>query len=132
MIAIKNWFLVKNHLAGFRNKELEVVKETEKAMLLRTYVTDGFRKDMIQEWFPKSVIIDEWEKDTSNFGYHDYLVEIYHKAYNEGIIENTTIKSGRNVYRGDNFVHQWRTAELVKELTARNIPFMNREEWNNR
>ena len=35
MIAIKNWFLEKNNLNWMRNWELEMVRETEKAILVR-------------------------------------------------------------------------------------------------
>ena len=128
MIAIKNWFLEKNNLRGLRGRELTVEKETEKAILV-SYTIDGTHDT---QWLPKSVIIDEWEKDTSNFGYHKYLEDTYHKAYDEGLIENYTIKSGRNVYRGDNFIYQLKTKELEKALTNHGIKYMSREEWNER
>lgn len=128
MIAIKNWFLEKNHLRGLRGVELNLEKEIDKAVLV-SFTIDG-TKD--KQWIPKSVIIDEWEKDTSSFGYHDYLVDVYHKAYNEGIIENYTIKSGRNVYRGDNFIHQWTTKELETSLKKHGVNYMSRKEWNER
>lgn len=128
MIAIKNWFLIKNNLRGLRGVELKLEKETDKAVLV-SFTING-RHD--KQWLPKSVIIDEWEKDTSNFGYHDYLVDVYHKAYNDGIIENYTIKSGRNVYRGDNFIHQWTTKELENSLEKKGVKYMIRKEWNER
>ena len=128
MIAIKNWFLEKNHLRGLRGVELNLEKETDKAVLV-SFTIDG-TKD--KQWIPKSVIIDEWEKDTSSFGYHDYLVDVYHKAYDEGIIENYTIKSGRNVYRGDNFIYQWTTKELETSLKKHGVNYMSRKEWNER
>jgi len=129
MVAIKNWFLEKNHMSGFRGNDLEVVRETEKAVLVRCFI------DMckFEEWIPKSVIIDEWEKDTSNFGYHDYLVETAHKAYdNNNLFDKGYIKSGRNTYRADNFLHQESTKDLLILLDKYNVKYMNRKEWNNR
>ena len=132
MIAVKNWFLEKNHLRGWHGKEITIVKETEKAVLAKATFQNGFRTITSENWIPKSCIIDEWEKDTSNFGYKEYLESIYHKAYESGMIENFTIKSGRNTYRGDNFIHQMKTKEIIDALSKRNIQFMTREEWNNR
>lgn len=129
MIAIKNWFLRKNRLWGFYKKEIEQVRETEKAILVKVKFEDGH---LSESWIPKSVIIDEWEKDTSPLGYHDYLVDIYHKAYDDQQIENYTIKSGRNCYRGDNFVHQQSTKKLVKDLQSYGIDFMSFDEWKSR
>ena len=128
MIAIKNWFIVKNSLSGYRNRPLEIKKETEKAVLITTTNIYG---DKLEHWFPKSVLTDEWEKDTSNFGYHSYLVETYRKAFAE---ENKgkVIKSGYNTYRWDAFTHQLTTKELINTLTTHDKPFMTRDEWNNR
>ncbi len=131
MIAIKNWFLQKNNLDWMRNWTLEIRKETEKAVMVGvtdrtvTFYTENF-------WIPKSVIIDEWEKDTSNFAYHRYLEDVYHKAYDSEIIPNKTIKSGRNTYRGDAFIHQLTTKGLIEELQYFKIEFMDRKTWNNR
>lgn len=121
MIAVKNWFLEKNNMEFIKGKTITVVKETEKAVYIKA---NGYFM-----WIPKSVIIDEWEKDTSGFGYHSYLVETYHKAYNDGLIEHSII-NGR--YRGDAFIHQLNTRELVEALTNKNVAFMTRTEWNNR
>ena len=129
MIAVKNWFLEKNNMTYLRGMELVQEKETAKAILV-SFETKRFKTETV--WIPKSVIIDEWEKDTSNFGYHDYLVNVYHKAYEEGKFENFTIKSGRNEYRGDNFVHQWTTKKLIEKLEENKIDFMRRKEWNER
>ena len=111
MIAIKNWFLEKNKMKGFYGKELEVIKETAKAALIRTWI-DGER---FEEWVPKSVIIDCWEKDTSNFGYHDSLVNVYKKNVDK-----------------DQYIHVYTTKKLVEVLERNNISFMNRADWNNR
>lgn len=43
MIAIKNWFLEKNHLRGLRGVELNLEKETDKAVLVS--FTIGGTKD---------------------------------------------------------------------------------------
>lgn len=131
MIAIKNWFMTKNDMEWMRQWTWEKVKETEKAMLIR--VSDrrlSFSDE--QYWIPKSVIIEKWEKDTSNFAYHRYLENTYHEAYDAGIIENTTIKSGRNTYRGDSFIHQLTTKSLIFALESAGVKFMTRTEWNNR
>lgn len=131
MIAVKNWFLQKNNLDWMRNWTLEIRKETEKAVMVGvtdrtvTFYTENF-------WIPKSVIIDEWEKDTSNFAYHRYLEDVYHKAYDDEIIPNKTIKSGRNTYRGDAFIHQLTTKGLIEELQYFKVEFMDRKTWNNR
>lgn len=133
MIAIKNWFLEKNHLTGLRGATLTKVKETEKAMLISYTLVNGLRTYHCEEWIPKSVIIDEWEKVTSNFGYHEYLEDIAHKAYRDSkLFEKRTTKSGRNTYEGDAFFHQLKTTELIDMLNRYNIEYMNREEWNNR
>lgn len=128
MTAIKTWFLEKNDCKGFYQQKLEIVKETDKAVLIRCFI-DSYK---FEQWVPKSCIIDEWEKDTSNFGYHDYLVDTYHKAYEQQLIENYTIKSGMNRYRGDNFVHQMTTKQLTEALKKYNVQFMTRSEWNAR
>lgn len=129
MVAIKNWFLEKNNLMGFRGKELVIKKETEKAVLVICTI-DRFT---YEEWIPKSVIINEWEKDTSNFGYHNYLESLCHKAYEEGkLFEKGIIKSGQNRYRKDSFLHQETTKSLQSLLDKYNVPHMNRSEWNNR
>ena len=129
MIAIKNWFLEKNDLRGIYGIDFLIIKETEKAMLL------GYQLGLtsFEQWVPKSVIIDKWEKDTSNFGYHDYLVETCHKAYKAGkLFEQGTFKSGFNTYDNDSFLHQETTKELIKLLEEYNVKYMNRKEWNNR
>lgn len=106
MIAIKTWFLEKNEIKGFYGKELTVVRETEKAILINADINGR----TYAQWFPKSVVIDEWEKDVSNFGYHDYLTKL----------------------DNERFSHQLTTKELMEKLTTKGIKFMNRNEWNNR
>lgn len=138
MVAIKNWFLEKNNYQYLREKELGIEKETEKAVQI--YYTSGNLKVLF--WIPKSVVIDEWEelpkvkikKDISNFGYHDYLVDVFRKAYrNNELYEQHTIRGGGyNVYSGDAFIHQWKTKELIATLDKYNVKYMNRTEWNNR
>lgn len=130
MIAIKNWFMAKNNLEWLRNYTLEMVKETEKAMLVR--LKDRTIMTNEQYWIPKSCIIEKWEKDTSNFAYHRYLEDCIHRAYDAGELDWKPIKSGRNVYRGDAFVHQNTTKGLINLLEKEGIKYMNREEWNNR
>ena len=128
MIAIKNWFLFKNDLNWMRRFTLEVRKETEKAVLVG--ITDRTVSMYTEShWVPKSCLIDEWEKDTSGFAYHRYLEDKIHEAYDLGIIENKTIVSGRNTYRGDAFVHQQTTKELIWLLNKYEIEFMERKEW---
>lgn len=135
MIAIKNWFLQKNNLEYLRGKDnLEIEKETEKAAYIgyksgNLYVGIG--------WFPKSVIIDDWEavkapKVNKNFEYHDYLVDTVNQAYRDGRLENKTFMSGRNRYDQTSFTHQSTTKELINFLQEENIEYMTREEWNNR
>lgn len=129
-IAIKNWFLFKNDLNWMRNYTLEIVKETEKAVLLRVNdKTLSFYNE--QYWVPKSCLIEEWEKDTSGFAYHEYLENLYHAAYEQGIIENRTIKSGRNTYRGDAFIHKETTKGLQKCLEYYGIEYMDKKTWAN-
>lgn len=128
MIAIKTFFLQKNSCMGFYRQQLEIIKETEKAVLVSCFIESR----RYEQWVPKSCIIDEWEKDTSNFGYHDYLVDTYHKAYEQQLIENYTIKSGMNRYRGDNFIHQMTTKQLQEALEKHEVKFMTRSEWNTR
>ena len=131
MIAIKNWFMEKNDYTWMRNWKWEQVKETEKAICIRvTDKTVSFCTETY--WIPKSCIIEKWEKDTSNFAYHRYLEDTYHRAYDAGIIPNKTFKSGRNTYRGDAFIHQLTTKSLIKNLEFYNIEFMDRKTWNNR
>lgn len=129
-MAIKTWFLNKNNLNGFYGKELATVKETAKAVLVRTTI-NGRTHDA---WVPKSCIIDEWEKDTSNFGYHDYLVKTLNESYKTGVLRkcNTTFKSGRNIYDMTSFTHQMKTVELITVLEENGIAFLNRTDWNNR
>lgn len=128
MVAVKTWFLEKNNLKGLYGKALTVVNETAKAVNVRVNLAGA----VTTQWIPKSVLCDEWEKDTSALGYHSYLVDVYHKAYESGEIENSVIRSGRNTYRGDNFIHQLRTAELTEALRKHNINYMTRTEWENR
>ena len=131
MIAIKNWFLEKNNLNWMRNWELEMVRETEKAILVRVKDrTVSLHTE--QHWIPKSCLIESWELDTSNFGYHRYLEDVYHRAYDRGEIENKTITSGRNTYRGDAFIHQLTTKSLQANLEIYGIEYMSRDEWNHR
>lgn len=131
MIAIKNWFMEKNNLEWMRKFKFEIRKETEKAVLIGiTDRTLSFYNESY--WIPKSCIIEEWEKDTSNFAYHRYLEDTYHRAYEDGLIPNKTIKSGRNTYRGDAFIHQFTTKDLQKNLEYYHISYMTRQEWNNR
>lgn len=136
MLAVKNWFIVKNQIESIRGKELTVKRETEKAILVSWKVkkqsswTDEYYT--FEQWIPKSCLTDEWEKDTSNFGYHDYLVEVVNQAYRDGRLENRTFTSGRNRYDQTSFTHQSTTKELTNFLQEKNIEFMNRKEWNER
>lgn len=129
MIAIKNWFLEKNNMTALRGLELTIVKETEKAVLIKYTVRTG---TTYTDWIPKSCLTDEWEKDTSNFGYHDYLVNTLNEAYKDGRLENKTFTSGRNVYDQTSFTHQLKTEDLIWTLNHFEIEYMNRKEWNNR
>lgn len=129
MIAIKNWFLEKNQMAGLHGRDdLTVIKETEKAVLIDIPAT--FKN--FKEWFPKSVIIEKWEKRTSGLAYHTYLENVYHEAYEAGKIENYTIKSGYNRYRGDAFIHQMTNKELTESLSRYKVDYMTYEAWKNR
>lgn len=110
MTAIKNWFLEKNECKGFYGKEIWIIKETAKAALVN--VNMGSFID--QMWIPKSCIINEWEKDTSNFGYHEYLSETYRKASDY------------------EYAHQLTTKQLIEFLNKNGTSYMNRQEWNNR
>lgn len=128
MTGIKVWFLEKNQCRGFYGKELTTVRETAKAVLVRANI-DGRN---FEQWVPKSCLTEGWEKITSNFGYHDYLVDVITKAYEDGRIENKTFKSGRNIYDQTSFLHQNTTKSLILIAEKYNINYMNREEWNNR
>lgn len=124
--AIKNWWLLKNGYNYMRYiKDLGVKKETEKAVLI-------FYKTELGEWtawVPKSVLCDEWENDP--YAYRAYLEATYHRAYKEQYIKNFVIRSSMRgaFYAGDQFVGQWKTKELVDELTKKNIPFMTKKEF---
>ena len=133
-VKIKSWLYRKNGWNGRVITALpnRIVKETDKAVLVEFQFNKIWDNGM---WVPKSCLIDEWEpipKDTSNFGYHNYLEGVYHRAYADGIIPNYTIKSGPNHYPGDAFVHQLKTVELKKALKKYSVSYMSREEWNNR
>lgn len=128
MKGIKVWFIQKEHIASAYGKELTIKKETEKAVLVSWKVENS----TVEHWVPKSCMTEEWEKDTSNLGYHSYLVETVNNAYRNGTLENSTFKSGRNVYDRTSFTHQETSKTLVNFLEKNNISFMNREEWNNR
>lgn len=129
MIAIKNWFLEKNQMTGLHGRDdLTVIKETEKAVLIDIPATFKHFK----EWLPKSVIIEKWEKRTSGLAYHAYLENVYHEAYEAGQIENYTIKSGYNRYRGDAFIHQMTNKELSESLSRYKVDYMTYEAWKNR
>lgn len=127
MTAVKNWFLEKNNLEHMYGKKLTIEKETDKAVLIRykLNVTE------FTQWIPKCCLCDEWEqkKKNINFAYHDYLVNKYHEAYDNQIIDNSIIRSGRNRYRGDNFIHQNTTKELIKALNSYGIEFMTKAEF---
>lgn len=128
MTAIKSWFLEKNDLRHLYKKELKVERETEKAVLVY-YFEDMNR---YEHWIPKSCIADEWEelkKDTSNFAYHDYLVEVINNAYRNGTLENRTFTSGRNKYDLTSFTHQKKTVEMIEFLNKNNIEYMDKETW---
>ena len=128
MKGIKVWFIQKEHIASAYGKELTIKKETEKAVLVSWKVYNS----VTEHWIPKSCITDGWEKDTTNFGYHEYLVNVVNESYTNGTLENKTFKSGRNVYDQTSFTHQSTTKGLINFLEKMEIPFMNREEWNNR
>lgn len=129
MVAVKNWFMEKNSLRGLRNATLRIERETEKACLVKCFWSDGAPTE---HWIPKSCICDEWEKETSPFAYHEYLVGIYHEAYKKGIIENHKIVSGRNVYEGDAFAHQSKSKDLADYFKRKGIEFMGFQEWKKR
>lgn len=126
MIAIRNWFLEKNMMKGFYGKEIIVKRETEKAVLV---TVKGFSSEY---WIPKSCLCEAWEKQTSPFDYHKYLEDLYHEAYRNGTIENYTIKSGRNTYTGDAFIHQLTNKDLQWTLNSYNIKYLTYEEFKNR
>ena len=111
MTAIKMWFLEKNDLMGIYGRELQVVKETEKAVMVSYWI----HSIHYTTWIPKSCIIDKWEKDTTNFGYHEYLAVTLQEAFPNQV-----------------YAHQYKTKELIEMLERKNIKFMNRKEWNNR
>lgn len=133
MKAIKNWFLEKEGYGIKRIKEMqkagyEVIKETEKALLVRWNDTGN------KLWVPKSCLIDEWETKFSpkaiGGAYHEYLEITAKKAYDENkLFEKFTIKSGRNCYKGCAFMHQWTTKELVKVLDDYKIEYMSKKEF---
>ena len=128
MTGIKVWFLEKNQCRGFYGKELTTVKETAKAVLVKANINGR----EFEQWVPKSCITEGWEKDTSNFSYHEYLVEVLEKAYKNGTLENRVFKSGRNIYDQTSFLHQITTKDLIFTIEKYNIEYMNRETWNNR
>lgn len=135
-VKIKNWFLEKEGyyyvgIERIQQSQTIIKKETAKAVLVTITWWDE-KEHTINLWVPKSCTCEEWEKQTSNFAYHGYLVNVYHKAYDEGLIEHRTIKSGRNCYRRDAFVHQLKTKDLIEALNSWGVPFMNKQEWINR
>lgn len=125
-IAIKNWFLEKNNIYYLRGRDLNVIKETLKAVLVECKAT----KDQI--WIPKSCIVDEWEKETSPLAYHTYLVDTYRDAYKLQLIPNYTISNGYNSYSGDAFIHQESNKSLAKLLDKYNVEYMSYNDWRNR
>lgn len=135
-MAIKNWYLEKEGFAIASILELkrngyEVVKETEKAVLIHYHLWDN---KTLERWIPKSCIIDEWETKFSPKAiggeYHAYLVKTVQMAYHSGNLgEKSTFTSGRNVYNRVSFRHQWKTADLIEELKEYGVPFMTKEEF---
>lgn len=113
MIAIKTFFLQKNSCMGFYRQQLEIIKETEKAVLIRCFLDN----DKFEQWVPKSVLIDEWEKDTSNFGYRNYLLDISCK--------HTDKLQGY-------YLPKMTTKQLQEALEKHEVKFMTRSEWNTR
>lgn len=111
MIAIKNWFLEKNGLNGIHGVDLTIVAETNKAVRCSYKINNRLYND----WFPKSVIIEEWEKDTSDFGYHKYLVEKVNEHF------------GYNQFR-----HQMTNEDLKRWLDSENVQYYNKKQWKER
>lgn len=129
MVAIKDWYLKKNNILHIKGWNLDIVKETEKACLISHKFDENSE---ITWWIPKSVIIDKWEiekKDTSNFAYHNYLVDIYYKAYDENKIENYTWNNGYNKYNGKSFIHQETTKKIKEILDKNNVVYMSKQDW---
>ena len=132
-MPIKNWFLEKNgfttgNIDYIQQNNYDIARETEKAVLIRW--GEGKRNEM---WVPKSCLIDQWEKQKSSFAYHDYLVFVARNAYYTGDLgEPRMFRSGRNVYDGAAFIHQWKTKELESVLKYYNVQFLKKEEWVNR
>ena len=131
-VCIKNWFIEKNGLNFLRGRKLTVIKETAKAVQIEYKIDLGMRILNDTKWIPKSVIVNEWEKEVSPLAYHTYLVDTYRRAYADGKIPNYTIKSGRNTYTGDSFIHQWKSTEIKKSLKDYGIEFYEFQEWANR
>lgn len=125
--AIKRWFLDKNDIRNekiFNNSYIK--RETDKAILIEIH----YKYSTKEMWIPKSVIIDYWEKDVSPFAYHDYLVGVARKAYDEGkLFKKHIIKSGRNVYAGDSFLHQKTSKELKSLLDEYNVTYLDYKDW---
>ena len=136
MKAIKNWFLEKQGFGVYAIKELqkngfEIAKETEKAVLVNYRIWD---QRVYQMWIPKSCMTDEWESKYSpkaiGSAYHSYLVDLYTTEYRAGNLgEVRTFKSGRNVYDGASFKHQWKTKDLMDLLSDYNVSYMTKAEF---
>lgn len=136
MKAIKNWFLEKSGLGIMSIKNLqqvgfETVRETEKAVLVKYINTIGKHEEL---WVPKSCMADEWEHTFSpkllGGAYHSYLVDVYTREYRSGNMgEQITFKSGRNVYDGASFKHQWKTNDLMEALDKYGIKYMTKKEY---
>lgn len=129
MVAIKDWYLNKMGMLHIKGWGLDIVKETEKACLISHKFDENSE---ITWWVPKSVIIDKWEvekKNVSNFAYHNYLVDIYCKAYDENKIENYIWSNGYNKYNGKSFIHKETTKKIKEILDKNNVDYMNKTEW---
>lgn len=135
MKAIKNWFLEKqgysvDGIKQIQANGIDVIKETEKAVLVRTRIADYVE----QMWIPKSCLCEEWEHKFSpkavGSAYHGYLVGMYRQEYRAGhLFEQRTFKSGRNVYDGASFAHQRTSKEIAEILDDFGIKFMSKKEF---
>ena len=133
--AIKNWFLEKHGYGVYGIKKIqengfEILKETAKAVLVNIRIEHY----VDQIWIPKSCLCEEWEHTFSpkaiGSAYHEYLVSLNKEEYRKGNLEEQrTFTSGRNVYDGASFRHQWTTKELTAELDYFNIKYMSKKEF---
>lgn len=151
--AVKLWFLEsQTGTNGFdidhmrflleRYNNAIVLKETEKAILIKEYYEEevqgfyevSYRLQSIEEWLPKSVLIDEWEepdKKMINYSYHTYLLEMVENLCTKETMR--TLKTyGEGAYKGyanDAFIHRETSKELERCLKKDKVIYLKKADF---